>query len=201
MKIIMESKLKLFVAVIFLIFSCGCAAINPNPNVGARSVDLMVGAGNCSGALELLNSAAVRGEPWAQLRLGYFAFTKQYSGVSTEEGIKWLSKVACYVPKTDWERGHELSIGSSGFFNTREDSFQASDVLQMAAEANSPTVEYILESKWYWTNVASNLYEADNPKQIPLNARIKEIEKHMTPESLIKAKTLNLCAPFREPIK
>ena len=179
-------------------FITSCAALNSNPNVGVRSVDLMVKSGNCSGALEILNAAAERGEPWAQLRLGYFSFSKQCSGISTKEGLNWLAKAACYVPKTNWEKGDELSVGPGGFFNTRDDSLNASDVLQQAAEANTPSVENMLMTKWYWTNLAANLYESNDPKHKSLNERVMNIEKNMSPETISKAKILNLCDSFRK---
>lgn len=186
-------KLKKLLAVFLVMLSLGCAAINPNPNVGLRSVDMMVRGGNCSGAIEILNSAAERNEPWAQLRLGYFSLTKQCPGISTEDGIKWLTKAACYEAKTDWEKGSELSMGPSGFFNTREDSLQALDVLQMTAEATSPSVESMLVKKWFWVNRAAHLFESDNPKQKPLVERLKAIESHMSSDSLKQARTTNLC--------
>lgn len=182
----------------FSIALSACAAVNPNPNVGLRSVDLMVKGGNCPGATEILQSAAERGEPWAQLRLGYFAYTKQCPGVSIEEGNKWLTKVACYEAKTDWEKGRQMSIGPTGFFNTRDDSFNAIDVLQMATERGSSDVESMLAAKWYWTKLASDLYEPEHPTKAILTQRLQSIEQKMQKDTLNRAKELNICGPFRQ---
>ncbi|MBU0792143.1 MAG: hypothetical protein KKC55_16990 [Gammaproteobacteria bacterium] len=189
-------------------FVCGialaltaCAAMNPNPNVGLRTVNLMLQGGNCPGAMEILRRAADKGKPWAELRLGYFAYTKQCPGVSLEEGNNWLTKAACYEAKTGWEKGDGLSIGPSGFYNTREASFHAADVLQMASEVNSPDVEDMLATKWYWVSVGSSLFEEGRPEKALLTERLRAIERRISAPALKRAKALNICGPIRQQAK
>jgi len=176
-----------------------CANVTPNPNVGERTVDMLLTQGDCSGATERLRRAAERGQPWAQVRLGFFAYTKQCPGVDLDEGNTWLTKVACYEARSDWEKGRPSAMGTVGFFNTREDSYHAVDVLQMAAEAGSPDVESMLVAKWYWIKVAADLYESGHPRRRMLDQRLREIEKNMTTDALNRAKELNICGPFRLP--
>jgi hypothetical protein len=67
-----------------------CAAVNPNPNIGLRSVDLMLSGGNCKGALEMLNFHANRGEPWAQFRLGKVTLSGQCPGFKRWAAVNTL---------------------------------------------------------------------------------------------------------------
>ena len=125
-------------------------------------------------------------------------YNKICTGISLEESNKWLTKAACYEARTAWEKGSEISIGPSGFFDTRKDSFDAADVLQMASEANSASVEEMLIKKWYWTNVASELYENGDQQKKTLNNKLQVIEKNMSADSLKRAKALDICSPIRQ---
>lgn len=176
-----------------------CAHLTPNPNIGERTVDMLMTQGDCSGATERLRRAAERGQPWAQVRLGFFGYTKQCPGIDLDEGNRWLTKVACYEAKTDWEKGRPSAMGTSGFFNTREYSYHAMDVLQMAAEGGSPDVESMLVTKWYWIKIGADLYETGHPRRRALDHRLQEIEKHMSATALTRAKELDICGPFRLP--
>lgn len=181
------------------LFLSACAHVTPNPNVGERTVDMLLTQGDCAGATERLRRAAERGQPWAQVRLGFFAYTKQCPGIDLDEGNTWLTKVACYEARSDWEKGRPSAMGTIGFFNTREDSYHAVDVLQMAAEGGSPDVESMLVAKWYWIKIAADLYEPGHPRRRMLDQRLRDIEKNMTADTLSRARALDICGPFRAP--
>lgn len=185
-----QKKLTIFCAAFFLTQSC--LALGLNPNVGLRSVDSMLASGNCSGAMEILEKTSERGEPWAQLRLGWFSYTKQCSGVELSQGTEWLIHAACYESKTAWEKGSEWAVGPSGYFNARYSSKEAAFTLVQAriATRNLPLVHY-------WLTVGKNLYEVGDAEYVDFENRIVKLEPLMTPEQLNAAKMLDICEQIR----
>ena len=120
------------VAVTTILLLTGCAAVNPNPNLGMRATDYVISDGDCEGAKKLAEPHALKGEPWAQFRMGALLVAKICPKVSAKDlptAIDWLSKAACYQSKSAWERGNDLVVGPSGYFNARASSTKAADML------------------------------------------------------------------------
>jgi hypothetical protein len=183
---------KVVIGISFSLLS-GCAAVNPNPNVGMRSTDLAYKRGDCAGAMSIAEPAALRGEPWAQLRMGLLLVDRDCPKpppdkrtVVTKEALRWWREAACYQSKTDWERGSELAIGPSGYFNARASSTNAANQI----------ADFALRSgmgggAWMWINHALGQYEEGHPSRSSLLASLRRIESSLSEEQLAKIKAAN----------
>lgn len=175
---------------VVMLFIGGCAAVNPNPNVGMRSADAAFSRGDCKGAMDIARPAALRGEPWAQLRMGLLLVDKKCPSPPKDkrselvkEALNWWMKAACYRSTTAWERGNELAIGESGYFNARASSTNAANFLAVSFNRNRlPGVS------WLWINHAIQQYDADEPDRHSLLGILGKIESALTAEQVTKLK-------------
>lgn len=102
----------------------GCAGANPNP--GERTADMAWMRSDYSQALTILRPAAERGEPWAQLRMG-FLYEKGF-GVEkdTREAVDWYRKAARQTGTGGWAEGKMIgALGRPGYFNQNSDALLA----------------------------------------------------------------------------
>jgi len=107
--------------VFILLTMNGCAGMNPNP--GERTADMANDSGDYSRALSIIQPAAERGEPWAQLRLGIY----YEKGIAIEKDIpkavSWYKKCAIQEEEGGWANGTLVgSAGRSGYFNQNTDA-------------------------------------------------------------------------------
>ena len=161
---------------LFLFVLAGCAAVNPNPNIGARSTDMAMQSGDCVSAMKFAEPGANRGEPWAQYRMGMILIDTRCPRSPTE-AIAWLEKAATYRAESAWEKGSEVAVGTSGYFNTRESSTNAALALgQMHKSAGYPAMQ------WYWVRRAASQYDPSDVQFSKLTAAAKELEKSVPSE-------------------
>ena len=73
----MPRFLKVVLQLFIVAWLAACAAVNPNPNIGMRTVDGLVKKGRCEEAIQIAEPAALRGEPWAQFRMGAILIDQQ----------------------------------------------------------------------------------------------------------------------------
>jgi hypothetical protein len=184
---------------LFAVFS-GCAVINPNNNVGMTTVDYLVNNGECKAALEKARPHAKKGEPWAQYRMGIIPIDRQCKDMKKptpeEYGqmLGWLTKASCYESKTKWERGDPLSIGESGYYDTRASSTNAAISLsELYARHN------MIGASWWWINHVMKQYDKSDTEYANLEKQLKKYESLFEPEDLAKVKSSNdnLCAGKR----
>lgn len=156
-----------------------CAAVNPNPNVGLRSVDLMMQSGNCAEAKRLAEPAANRGEPWAMYRMGMIKIDQRCPPPDYAGAIEWLEKAASYESKNPWEKGSEIAVGPSGFFNARVSStYAAYAIAEIYVRSNRPGVA------WLVLNRARMQYAAEEQDYVKLSEYISQIEAKVSPEAI-----------------
>lgn len=181
------------VAVTTILLLNGCAAVNPNPNLGMRATDYAISAGDCEGAKKLAEPHALKGEPWAQFRMGALLVAKICPKVSANDlqaAIDWLSKAACYQSKSAWERGNDFVVGPSGYFNARASSTKAAFKLaDIFLEFRRPGVS------WYYIDRARSEYTPDEALHGELSQRLTDIESAIGPEQMaaIKREKANFC--------
>ncbi|MCB4358874.1 hypothetical protein [Quatrionicoccus australiensis] len=176
-----------------ILLVAGCAAVNPNPNVGMRTTDLAFASGDCLSARKLAEPAALRGEPWAQFRMGALLIDKSCPNRSSKdalEAIEWLSKAACFESKSLWERGNELVVGPSGYFNARASSTKAAIML---ADAYLHLQRAGLA--WYYIDRARSQYAEGELPYNELTKQLTYIESQIGPDlfSKMKKEKPNLC--------
>jgi hypothetical protein len=168
---------------IFLLLS-GCAAVNPNPNVGMRTVDRLLQGGDCAGARNAAEPAAMRGEPWAQFRMGAILIDEKCPRPSKEEAkivVEWLQKAAAYESKNAWERGNELAVGPNGFFNARASSTNAAIMLaNISVRSGHP------DEAWSYIDRAISQYDFSESERKNLERTRKDIEARMSADMLAK---------------
>lgn len=102
------------------------ACAGPNPNPGERTADIAWANYDYSGALKVLQPAAERGEPWAQLRMG--VAYELGSGVTkdTSKAIKWYELAAAQEAQGNWANGQLVgTAGKAGYFNQNSDALIA----------------------------------------------------------------------------
>lgn len=173
-------------AIAILVCLEGCAAVNPNPNTGMRTTDRAYNRGDCDGARKIAEPAALRGEPWAQYRMGALLIDEKCPNKSPKNvgtAIGWLAKAACYESKSAWERGNELAVGPLGYFNARASATKAALMLdeifinlQRAGGA------------WAFVDRARSQYSPDESTYRDLSKRLVEIEALIGSESVAKLK-------------
>ena len=102
----------------------GCAGMNPNP--GERTADTNWERGNYSKAMEVARSAAERGMPWAQLRLGIYYNSGYGVEVDIPEAVKWYKKAARQLEEGKWAEGYVVgATGEYGYFGQKNDALIA----------------------------------------------------------------------------
>ncbi len=150
----------------------GCAGINPNNNVGQTTTDFLMQRGDCDGAKNTAEPHALRGEPWAQLRMGLIAMDQRCANKGSE-ALPWLMKAATFRAETPWEKGRGASIaGESGYFNTRASSTQAALALgNLFAASGFPAM------KWYWVQRAASQFAEDEREGDELRNAARELGK------------------------
>jgi TPR repeat protein len=102
----------------------GCAGMNPNP--GERTVDMAWTSGDYGRAFRIAEPSAMRGEPWAQLRLGIFYYTG--SGVERDPQLAmlWYEKAMVQTASGGWSDGKIVgAVGKAGYFNQNSDALIA----------------------------------------------------------------------------
>lgn len=181
------------IAVVSIVVLAGCAALDPNPNIGMRTTDLIYSSGDCEGARKAAEPAALRGEPWAQLRMGAFVIDKNCPAPRTEElpkAIEWLRKAACFESKSAWERGNEFVVGPSGYFNARASSTKAAALLSnVFLNLQKPSMS------WYYLDRARSQYSSNEAIYNELTRQLAYVESVIGEEQLseIKKEKPNLC--------
>lgn len=112
-------------AVIFLaLIIAGCAG--PNPNPGERTADIAWSKYDYPHALEILEPAAERGEPWAQLRLGVGYELGAGYKKDISKAIFWYKKAAVQMAEGNWANGLLVgATGKTGYFNQNSDALIA----------------------------------------------------------------------------
>jgi hypothetical protein len=181
-------------SVVTTLLVSACAAVNPNPNVGMRSVDMFYAAGDCQGAMNAALPAARRGEPWAQYRMGALLNDRKCPKASKEqfsESFDWLKKAACFQSNTAWERGNELVVGPTGFFNARASSTRAAIAL-----SNQFAAAGIFGAARFYIERAMRQYEPTESEYFDLKNKMASLESHIAPEKLaaIQKEAVDLCA-------
>jgi len=161
----------------------GCAAVNPNPNTGMRSVDELARSGNCAEAIRVAEPHANNGEPWAQYRMGMLKINERCPPYDWDGAVVWLEKAASFRSKTPWERGSDLSTGPNGFFNGRASATNAS---QSLVEIYRRRRDWI--SAWYWVDHAAGEYEEGDATRKRIEQLKKDLEAHMSSDDLAKAR-------------
>lgn len=187
----------LLVVIALAAFVQGCAALNPNPNTGMRTTDLMFSGGDCEGAKKVAEPAALRGEPWAQYRMGALLLDERCPNKSVKNipaAIEWLGKAACYESKSAWERGNELAVGPTGYFNSRASSTNAAVMLSdvYLALKRAGLARYYIER-------VRGQYGEDEDTYQELSKRLGYIESLMAPGQLaaIKKENTDVCLVSR----
>jgi TPR repeat protein len=113
-----------FYLLITICFLVACAG--PNPNPGERTVDVAWEKYDYEAVFSVLNPAAERGEPWAQLRMG--VAYELGSGVTKNipTAIMWYEKAASQESQGDWANGQLVgAAGKAGYFNQNSDALIA----------------------------------------------------------------------------
>jgi hypothetical protein len=169
----------------------GCAAVNPNNNVGLRTTDDLIQQGSCAEALDLAKWHADRGEPWAEWRMAMIVIDQrcpQLMPKSFEEPVKWLRKAACYESKTAWEKGDGLSLGPTGFYNTRSSSTNAAVSLATLFSRQVSSAEGL-----YFINRVASQYEPSSSEYKQLASMKSNIEKKLTPSEIAESANKQYC--------
>jgi len=142
--------------------------------------------GDCEGAKKLAEPHAIQGEPWAQFKMGMLLMDekcpqppREQAATVVRTAMDWLMKAACYESKSAWERGNELAVGKTGYFNARASSTNA-------ALAIADFFEYTRQfgAAWVWVKRATQLYDANEPDQARLLGRLGALESKLTPGQL-----------------
>lgn len=183
-------RVRTFIASICVLITA-CAAVNPNPNAGMRTADLMFANGNCEGAKKLVEPAALRGEPWAEFRMGALLVDEKCHANARDLGvaINWLKKATCHASTSAWERGNELAIGPPGYFNARESSTRAAVML-----ADLAVAVHMEGMGWYYVEYARSQYAPNEIGYQELSKRLSAIEESIGTEALAsKSKSLDVC--------
>ncbi len=115
--------MKLYWPILVLALS-GCSGMNPNP--GERTADTNWEQGNPERALEVARSAAERGMPWAQLRMGIYYNTGFGVEEDIPEAIKWYKLAARQLEEGKWAEGYMVgATGETGYFGQKSDALIA----------------------------------------------------------------------------
>lgn len=110
--------------ILFTLALIGCAG--PNPNPGERTADIAWSKYDYSRALEILEPAAERGEPWAQLRLGVGYELGAGYEKNIPKAISWYKKAAVQTAEGEWADGLLAgAVGKAGYFNQNSDALIA----------------------------------------------------------------------------
>ena len=171
--------MKLRTLIVFLLplvsLLSGCAGINPNNNVGLVTTDFLMQRGDCEGARNTAEPHAQHGEPWAQYRLGMIAIDQRCP--KGPDALPWLMKAATFRAETPWEKGNSLSLGPTGYFNTRASSSNAAMALGKIFTANGyPAMN------WYWIQRAASQYALDEKDGDDLRLMAQELGKAVPAE-------------------
>lgn len=184
-----QARELLIVSICLLV--AACSAVNPNPNSGMRTVDLMFANGNCEGAKKLAEPAALRGEPWAQFRMGALLVDEKCRPNAQDLGIaiEWLKKATCHASNSDWERGNELAVGSPGYFNARASSTKAAVML-----ADLAVSAHMEGMAWYYVEYAQSQYEPNEGSYQVLSRKLSAVEESIGRDVFAKkSKNLDVC--------
>lgn len=113
-----------FVLAIMLLVLAGCAGMNPNP--GERTADTNWEMGNYSKSLEVARTAAERGDPWAQLRMGIYYNSGYGVEVDIPKAVEWYKKAARQLEEGKWAEGYIVgATGKYGYFGQKNDALIA----------------------------------------------------------------------------
>ena len=114
---------KYALAILSLVLA-GCAGMNPNP--GERTADTNWEMGNYSKALEVARTAAERGDPWAQLRMGIYYNSGCGVEVDIPKAVEWYKKAARQLEEGKWAEGYIVgATGMYGYFGQKNDALIA----------------------------------------------------------------------------
>jgi len=116
--------MKLITFVIGLFLFLGCAG--PNPNLGERTADMAWHNRDYNAAISIIKPKAMKGYPWAQLRM--CAAYKYGVGVpkNPTEAVMWCKKASVQEAEGGWAEGKIVgAIGKSGYFNQNSDALIA----------------------------------------------------------------------------
>ncbi|MFV1977657.1 MAG: tetratricopeptide repeat protein [Candidatus Scalindua sp.] len=113
-----------FALAIMLLVLAGCAGMNPNP--GERTADTNWEMGNYSKSLEVAKTAAERGDPWAQLRMGIYYNSGYGVEVDIPKAVEWYKKAARQLEEGKWAEGYIVgATGKYGYFGQKNDALIA----------------------------------------------------------------------------
>jgi TPR repeat protein len=108
----------------------GCAGMNPNPGERTADYHMFTRDQDCRKALDIARPRAERGEPWAELRLGFGYMTGCGIEKNDAEAVKWLHLAAKHEAKGGWATGRTVAvIGRPGYFNQNSDALVAQVLL------------------------------------------------------------------------
>lgn len=123
------------------------ACAGPNPNPGERTVDIAWTSGKFDQAYADVEPPALRGEPWAQLRIAIFLENGWGVEQDLDKAEEYYKKAIVQRGDDEWSKGLMVgTFGPSGYFNQNSDAIIA---------------EY---------NLANLLYTREPPKQDLVNA-------------------------------
>ena len=114
-------KLAILIPSVLLV---ACVAKNPNP--GEKITDSLWQRGKFYEAVDNAWPAAQRGEPWAQLRLGFYYDTGAGVKVDPLEAIKWYKLAARQFEEGRWAEGQTIAaMGKEGYHGQKNDALIA----------------------------------------------------------------------------
>ena len=113
--------MKHLISLIIALTLTSCAGVNPN--LGERTADVLWNKGDTAAAHDIIQEKAIKGYPWAQLRLGLM----YEKGVAVEKSIpkaaEWYKKVIAQKSSGGWAEGVTVgSTGKEGYFNQNNDA-------------------------------------------------------------------------------
>jgi hypothetical protein len=105
-----------------------CVIVNPNP--GERKSDAYWSRGDYAKAIEITKPRAELGDPWAQLRMGFYYDSGHGVPRDLRKAVDWYKKVAAQMAEGEWAEGRvilsgEGEKGEEGHFGGRKDALIA----------------------------------------------------------------------------
>lgn len=115
----------------FISLSCAVllsACIVNNPNPGERKSDSYWARGDYADAIKIIQPRAELGDPWAQLRMGFYYDAGHGVPIDLRQAVHWYTKVAAQMAEGDWADGSLILTGErgqEGHFGKRKDALIA----------------------------------------------------------------------------
>ncbi|MBI2525040.1 MAG: sel1 repeat family protein [Candidatus Rokubacteria bacterium] len=126
-----------------------------NPNPGERTADMAWERQDYQRALSVIRTAAERGQPWAQLRLGVAYELGVGVAKDTREALAWYRKAARQTAEGGWAEGRLVgAMGRPGYFNQNSDALIAQHQIAGIYFRAEGVTKDLAEAYLYAKNVA-----------------------------------------------